>query len=205
MHCYKPIISLNNCSLQIRVCQWSPKRLKSLFEAQRRENLFLISLLCSSRTEVSGMDTKAQWGLTRIPVLPGAGFDPWHGAGAEEQFPAMGVRVLQHHGEHMPGDTGSWSGIWFQNQLGHSLPKVRFYTKASGSFCDHFREYHLQKASRWLWQPSGWVLGTTAEISHPCSRPNMSIQNLSGLSEFPAKHCVSIYINTTHYLAHPND
>lgn len=80
MHCYKPIIPLNNSSVQIRVCQGNPRILKSLFENQRRENLFLISLLCSSRAEVSGMDTRAQRGLTRISVLPGAGFGPWCGA-----------------------------------------------------------------------------------------------------------------------------
>lgn len=57
----------------------------------------------------------------------------------------------------------------------------------------------LQRASRWMWQSSERVLGATAEISHPCSRPNLSKKYLSGSSKFPGKHCVSIYIIRTHF------
>lgn len=154
MHCYKPIISLNSYSVQIRVCHGKPKTLKSLFETQRRENLFLISLLCSSRTEASGMDTGAQWGLTHSPVLSGAGCGPWRGAGGraggEGQLPAVGVRVLQHHGEHLPGDTRTLSASGLKTSSGTAWPRSGFTPKQVAVSVTIPENITLQRASRSL-------------------------------------------------------
>jgi len=64
--------------------------LKFLFETRRRVNLFLISLLGSSRAAVPGMDTGAKQGLT--PYLPPA--PSWWKGGGRWAAPGRGCKGL---------------------------------------------------------------------------------------------------------------